>query len=179
MTIHNDPQRLERLERELADAFDVSPSPDLVPRIREQLAEHEARPRISVLLTAACACAVLGLAAVLALYPAGGSERVQGSPAPAHVERPSAPAVAPPDDAVIPAAPRSRSNRRARLVAVVAPPENTVRPSSDLSAIQQFMTALETGAVDPGSLAETPKVEIQVAEFSITPLTIPPLAWAD
>jgi hypothetical protein len=180
-----DDDRLQQLDREIAAALDVAPSPDLVARIRQRLATEDAAPRIGLRVVAAFACAVLAIAAALAFYrPAeetvpvgrdialvnGGSEEQD----PPYVQ--NAPNVRSPG--------LVRQNRRptAPPVAVVgathASPERetALRPSSDMAAIEEFMeVAMLEEPVIAGTLDAATSINIQVAELSIVPLEVTPL----
>ena len=66
----------------------------------------------------------------------------------------------------------AKRGRERRAAAVIT--RDVIRPSSDLAAIGQFVTALEEGLVVPGSLADPVDGE-PLGAIAIAPLSIEPL----
>ncbi len=167
MTIQPDHQRLERLERELADALGVSPSPDLVPRIRERLAAGPAVSRFGMRLIAVCACGLMAFGGALLFYaPAGESPaRVASRTGSAEAPPPLLPSIIEQGIAPAPRAGATAARRRAP----------SLRPSSDLAAIEQLIAMLKEPSVDAGSLGQIAPLQLEVTELAVAPLEIAPL----
>jgi hypothetical protein len=161
--------RLQQIDRDIAAALDVTPSPDLVPRIRQRLAAGEAAPRIGMPLVAACACGVLAIGAALVFFapaeePVPIAREIGGSAG--FAER--NPPYVPPD---VRRPGLALQTRRPAAPVAARRPAEALRPSSDLAAIEAFMAV--------AVLSEPLAVEVEVVEVAIAPLEIAPLTFTE
>jgi hypothetical protein len=189
-----DDDRLRELDRTLAAALDVTPSPDLLPRIRERLAGEEAAPwlgmGLGMRLAAAFACGALAIGSALVFYApteeSGGSAGVaernppygpRSSGGAAGVAERNPPYVRRPGLALQTRQPPADVVGATHASPETGAPPDALRPSSDLAAIERFMAVatFDEPLVYAATLEEPPRVQIQVAELSIAPLEVVPL----
>ena len=166
----HDENQLARIDREIIDALDVTASPELLPRIREQLGRTDDPRTMTHLLP--MAAGALGLVvvvtfAVFYLLPGERTVKVASLPQPIVASTRVLPAQAP-AIALRASAPAPVPTRPAEALGL--------RPSSDRAAIDRFVAALWQGTAVVDSIVDSPPDGSPIMELAIMPLTVPALS---